>query len=136
MHRDLNRSLRALAYETGQNWEVVLPQCLFALRAGRCDSLGLTPFYALYGRHPATPLNHLADNAGPLPPTHGESDLFQRIHKAHAVVQRRQKYVVARRQMQYKDKCTEPLELNDLVLLCTPAVKKKEVSDSVGSNFH
>ena len=128
MHRDLGKSLRALSYETGQNWETVLPQCLFALRAGRCDSLGLTPFYAMYGRHPGTPLNHLADNVGPLPDTHMESDLFQRIRHAHRVIRGRQKYVVARRQMQYKEKCKEKLELNDLVLLCTPAVKRNEVT--------
>jgi transposase InsO family protein len=59
-HRDLKAGLRA-ALETvgGDEWDTCLPQVLFAFRTSPARGTGISPFHALFGRHPNVPLGIL-----------------------------------------------------------------------------
>jgi hypothetical protein len=69
LHRTLGRMLKAVAAEAEQNWEIVLPQCLFALRSHKSKVTGLAPYHLLFGRDAATPLENIFGN-----PNHMVSD--------------------------------------------------------------
>jgi transposase InsO family protein len=84
-HRDLKAGLRA-ALETvgGDEWDECLPQVLFAFRTSPARGTGISPFHALFGRHPNVPLGLLE-----APPRMGRpladyvSDLQQRVEAVH-----------------------------------------------------
>jgi transposase InsO family protein len=66
-HRDLKAGLRA-ALETvgGQEWDLCLPQILFAFRCAPARGTGLSPFETLFGRLPNIPIGAIDP-----PPTSG-----------------------------------------------------------------
>ncbi len=58
-HRDLGRMLRSCMEEQAQDWEHYLPGCLLALRTTVCRSTGFSPFFMVYGREAALPVDLL-----------------------------------------------------------------------------
>ncbi len=59
MHRDLGNMIRALAGDTGQKWDQILPQAVFALNTTVSSVTGYSPFQLMFGRDPTTPLHLL-----------------------------------------------------------------------------
>jgi hypothetical protein len=57
VHRDLGTMLRALSYDTHQDWEDLLPQALFAIRTAVSKSIGLAPYQLLFGRDASQPID-------------------------------------------------------------------------------
>jgi hypothetical protein len=48
--------LRALSYDTHQDWKALLPQALFAIRTAVSKSIGLAPYQLLFGRDASQPI--------------------------------------------------------------------------------
>jgi hypothetical protein len=59
--------LRALSYDTRQDWEALLPQALFAIRTAVSKLIGLAPYQLLFGRDASQPIN-IALGKPPMPP--------------------------------------------------------------------
>jgi hypothetical protein len=58
LNRVLEDMLRAFISPLGDNWDELLPASEFAVNNAYNSSVGNTPFYLNYGRHPRTPLWH------------------------------------------------------------------------------
>ena len=125
-HRDLGLMLRAMTTKTAQDWEDVLPACLFALRTSRNFSTNITPFYALYGREAVLPVDIMF---GKVP---GEkkgafrhaNDLKERLQEAYNIIRTEQKKAIERNRRYYTDpRPGEEFDDNRLVWLFTPHTK-------------
>ncbi|OWY98685.1 hypothetical protein PHMEG_00030490 [Phytophthora megakarya] len=51
--------------ETQEDWDLYLPHVLFAYRTSYHETLGDSPFFRLYGRHPILPLDLAFLNTSP-----------------------------------------------------------------------
>jgi len=54
-NRTLNQMLRVVESDSGGNWDLILPQVLFAYRCAIHDATGKSPFEFIYGREPILP---------------------------------------------------------------------------------
>ena len=124
-HRDLGLMLRAILAEGDQNqWELVLPQALFALRTSPSETTGLAPYQVLFGRHAATPLDHLFGLPPRVAPTATNypeyvQQLRQRIDAAHRYARQHIKGAVQRRRGNYHAR-KNLFQPGDWVWLFTP----------------
>jgi hypothetical protein len=59
--------LRALSYDTHQDWEALLPQALFAIQTAVSKSIGLAPYQLLFGGDKSQPIN-ITFGKPPMPP--------------------------------------------------------------------
>ena len=126
-HKDLNRLLRTATVETGQDWEEILPSCLLALRTARNRMTGVTPYYAMFGREAYVPL----DIIYPAPENHHAKrtvhtfDLNRRMRQIFTTMREKLGHTIERARMNYSGQLGgRPLQLNDLVWLFTPLIKK------------
>ena len=135
-HRDLKAALRALVLEDGEDdWEDCLPQALFAIRIAINESIGLSPFKAMFGRNPSLPLGLLA----PGPESNTTEDLGdylketkEKFKSMQAFIQENLKRAVVRQSRQYHDKLVQYQE-GDKVWLYTPP-SAKDIREK-GSKF-
>jgi len=131
-HRDLKTGLRATMAETGQDWETLLPQLLFAGRIAHSEAIGTSPFEALFGRLPSVPLGLLD------PPPEGrdskwtptETKAFlamfrDKLHRVWEHVRKHQDHAIQRRQMLYRAKPSR-IEEDSRVWLYTPPRKTRD----------
>ncbi len=124
-HKDLGAILRAACWQTGQDWETVLPSALLAIRTARSRSTGVTPFFAMYGREARLPLDVLYPN-----PEHHEATAGQHAHQLRRRLQAcyrhmrlKMRATVERSRVAYSGKLEkEPLEEGHLVWLFTPVI--------------
>ena len=126
-HRDLKSVLKGVCYETGQDWEEVLPVALLALRTSRNRHTGVSPFYALYGREAKLPIDLIYPNkqASDRTTTVVGREIKARMAATFRYVRNNLKLAVERTRMNYNGKLSKkPLVEHDLVWLFTPAVKK------------
>ena len=129
LHRDLNGCIKATASETGQNWERILPHCLWALRTIRCDSIRMTPYRILFGHEAPTQLHNIFGGPRDLSSIATSStaqyglELEERMIKAQRWVMEKLPAVVARRKRQYV-KVPPNLDVGSRVLLSTPQVTR------------
>ncbi len=80
MHRDLGNMIRALMRDTGQKWDQILPQAVFALNTTVSSVTGYSPFQLMFGRDPTTPLHLLyAIEEGKQMPNTNTSEYVQAI---------------------------------------------------------
>ena len=56
-NRTINEMIRTIIEREGPDWESLLPQIEFAYNNGQQASTHMSPFFAVYGQHPRTPLN-------------------------------------------------------------------------------
>jgi transposase InsO family protein len=131
-HRELGRMLRALMAETGQNWEILLPQVMFSMRTAVHASTGLAPFHILFGRDVSQPLDTIFGNPNPSPYTTKAShmeycqDLRIRIDTAAQYARRNLAQAVVRQRRHYhKDKKSFLPGIR--VWLYTPSLRKGEI---------
>ena len=71
-HRDLNLMIKAMIIKhPAQDWEEVLPACLFAIRTARNRATGFTPHFLLFGREASTLIDLIfpitGEKYGPIP---------------------------------------------------------------------
>ena len=118
--------LRALCIQNpGQDWEEVLPACLFPMRTAWNRHIGQTPHFLLHGREAATPI----DVIFPLPEEklspHPYADQLRACLKsAFHCVREQLKLSVERARQGYTGKLEgQPLNEGDLLWLFTPTVK-------------
>jgi hypothetical protein len=124
-HRDLKAGLRA-ALETvgGQEWDLCLPQILFAFRCAPARGTGLSPFETLFGRLPNIPIGAIDP-----PPTSGRplaeyvTKLRGRILDVHRWARDNLAKEVARQQRAYQAAQKE-FEVGDLVWRYNPIPQK------------
>ena len=128
-HRDLNLMIKAMIIERpSQDWEEVLPACLFALRTARNRSTGFTPHFLLFGREAATPIDLIfpitGEKYGPIPYI---NEMRERVRMAFKYVRENLKLAVERSRRTYNHRLQgKPLEEGDLVWLYTPKVTPGE----------
>lgn len=65
MNRTLEDMLRHYVGSNHNDWDVLLPVAEFAVNNSFQSSIGMTPFYLNYGRHPHTPLSRELDCSVP-----------------------------------------------------------------------
>ena len=128
-HQDLHRMLRALIESTGQTWEELLPEALFAIRTARNRYTGVTPFFALYGREAAMPIDHIYPHEGGRYPYKFESnlDFIARLRAAHSYMRRKVQTAVERARHNYTGILRgSPLKEDDYVWLYTPVTPRNK----------
>ncbi len=106
LHRDLGPMLRALTADSGQSWEDLLPQAMFAINTSVSSVTGFTPFRLLFGRDPSTPLHLLfgepLNQDLPLTNTaHYVQALKNRYDESYSFVRKNLSAAVRRRRRQY-----------------------------------
>ena len=127
-HRDMKAAFKAL-YETGKDWEDLLPHVLFALRTTVCVSTGYSPFQLMFGRDPSVPLLALQQM-----PERKEAEipLEKYMQKYRERVRLAQQFARAniegavRRQRRYYRRTVKDFQEGDLVWLYTPAIAAGE----------
>ena len=121
--------LRASLEESSQDWELVLPSCLFAMRTARNRNLGMTPHFALFGREARAPVDLIYGK--PEPEKYGANeyvnDLRDRMTQSFNRIRQNLETANDRERQQYRNKLQgTPLQENDLVWLFTPKVRPGE----------
>ena len=105
LHRDLGPMLRALTAESGQSWEDLLPQAMFAVNTSVSSVTGFTPFRLLFGRDPSTPLHLLFGDPQEAAPLTSAAQyvqaLKQRYDHSYSFVRKNLSAAVHRRRRQY-----------------------------------
>ena len=123
-HRELGKTLRAMAADMNQSWQEALPQAVFALNTTTAVATGIAPYQLLFGRDPATPLDVLfgapeRPPAGSAPAATYTRDLRQRIDAAQEYARANMATAISRQRRQYnKDK--QHFKPLNLVWLFTP----------------
>ena len=111
-----------------QDWEEVLPACLFAIRTARNRATGFTPHFLLFGREASTSIDLIfpitEEKYGPIPYV---NEMRDRIRMAFKYVRENLKLAVERSRRTYNHHLQgKPLEEGDLVWLYTPKVHPGE----------
>jgi hypothetical protein len=124
-HRDLKAGLRAaLKTVGGQEWDLCLPQILFAFRCAPARGTGLSPFETLFGRLPNIPIGAIDP-----PPTSGRplaeyvTKFRGRILDVHRWARDNLAKEVARQQRAYQA-AQKGFEVGDLVWRYNPVPQK------------
>jgi hypothetical protein len=108
----LRALLRALSYNTRQDWEALLPQALFAIRTAVSKSIGLAPYQLLFGRDASQPID-IAFGKPPMPPQgdldyHRYADqLRNRIDNAQTNTREKIALAIARQRRNYNQDAKE-----------------------------
>ena len=86
-HLDMKRRLRAVSDAHGADWEQRLKGVVFSLNNEVCDTLGYSPFFLYFLRHPHSSLNRLGKA-----PTNKYSDSFvhEQLRQLSSTLQRAQ----------------------------------------------
>lgn len=125
-HRDLGTMLRASAEEADQPWEKVLPQCVFAINTSLHSSIGMSPYRALFGRDPATPLQLIYgdpnDRELSSVPGRFSAEVQDRFTSTHAYVRKELGAAVERARRQYHGD-QKLFVVGQLVWLFTPVIR-------------
>ncbi len=124
-HQDLGNILRATMQETGQPWEQLLPQAVFAMNTSVHTSTGISPFRVLFGRDPSTPLHLIygdPNNRKQYPGAAQFADeLQERLSASHQAVRKELQRAVERRRRQYQGN-QQIYQPGQLVWLFSPAL--------------
>jgi transposase InsO family protein len=114
VHRDLGTMLRALSYDTHQDWEALIPQALFAIRTAVSKSIGLAPYQLLFGRDASQPID-IAFGKPPMPPQ-GDLDyhryaeqLRKRINNAQTYAREKITLAITRQSRNYNQDAKESM---------------------------
>jgi hypothetical protein len=119
--------LRALSYDTHQDWEALLPQALFAIRTAISKSIGLAPYQLLFGRDASQPIN-MAFGKPPMPPQcdldyHRYAEqLRSRIDNAQTYAREKIALAITRQRRNYNQDAKE-INVVEKVWLFTPVTK-------------
>jgi hypothetical protein len=119
--------LRALSYDTHQDWEALLPQAFFAIRTAVSKSIGLAPYQLLFGRNASQPIDIAFGK--PLMPPQGDLDyhryanqLRNRIDNAQTYAREKIALAITRQRRSYNQDAKE-INVGEKVWLFTPATK-------------
>ena len=123
-HRDLNKLLRACVLDQPQDWEDYLPDCLLAIRTAKHRQIGISPYFALFGRDASLPLDIIYG----LPPETTASNpveyaqkLRKRLDTVFSQARLHLQASISRARRQYSNSVQgRPLAPGDLVWLFTP----------------
>jgi transposase InsO family protein len=128
VHCDLGTMLRALSYDTHQDWEDLLPKALFAIRTAVSKSIGLAPYQLLFGRDASQPI-HIAFGK---PPPQGDLDyhryaeqLRNRIDNAQTYAREKIALAITRQRRNYNQDAKE-INVGQKVWLFTPVTRTGE----------
>lgn len=132
LNQTLGRMLKAVALRTGQNWEKVLPECLFALRSHQHKATGIAPYHLLFGRDASTSLENIFGNPNEdvnasTPAEAYGRDLRRRIEAAHKYARVNLAKEIQRQRRVYNKK-TLHLAAGDLVWLWTPVAATRKLA--------
>jgi hypothetical protein len=127
LHRDLGTMLRALSYDTHQDWEALLPQALFAIRTAVSKSIGLSPYQLLFGPNVSQPID-IAFGKPPMPPQgdldyHRYADqLRNRIDNTQTYTREKIALAITRQRRSYNQDAKE-INVGEKVWLFTQVTK-------------
>ena len=120
----LLRLVRAFASEKEETWERQLPLFQYALNDAYCEATQTSPFRALYGKDPMSPLSLVGGPNRAASDGTDPNEMAERLYDEMSGVQefmRQHQQEVANRMKERYDQGRRPLELQpgDLVLLST-----------------
>ena len=130
-HKDLGRMLRVLSHETQDDWEMVLPTALYALRTAVNRSTQMSPFRILFGREARSAISLIYNNPNEKEdprdfrgtPQEWAAKHRARLEAANRYVRQQLQLAVGRARLRYNNKLKgEALKPHDLVWLFTPKV--------------
>ena len=124
-HGTLGRMLKALCKDKPNQWELYLPQCLFAMRTARSKTTNSTPFQLIFGHEASMPLDLLFAVPHPSPELYEDQESYanslrNRILCAHAWARKHMRAAIERQRRNYhKDR--KGFEPHQKVWLYTPS---------------
>ncbi|KAM7312087.1 uncharacterized protein ISCGN_008992 [Ixodes scapularis] len=129
-HSVMKRVLRALTYESGNEWDACLPAMLFALRSVTHEATGFSPAELVYGRCLRTPLRLLRETwetkGSDLSVVQYILDLLERFRSTREVAEINMREAQSRAKRYYdRNARVREYRAGDQVLLLRPSRQNK-----------